>query len=647
MFLLHRSPSNPVLQSNPKNMWESYAVFNGSIIKEGTKYYMFYRAMGEEKKISDRQLRVSVIGKATSDDGVNFGQRSLWLKPYYAWEKYGCEDPRVNKIDNQYLVFYTALANYPPSHLGIRSAVAFSPDLKIITHKELITPFNSKAMTMFPEKINGKYTVLLTVDSDKFPSYVAFAQFSELSTLCDRDFWLNWYKNRYQYTINLKRVNSDHVEVGAPPLKTKDGWLLIYSYIKHYTSNDVPTVFRIEAILLDFKNPQKMIGRIEEPLLIPQIDYEQKGQIENIVFPSGAILEKNQLRVYYGAADSSCALAEGDWNKLRTKMEINAPYTLKANKFPNNPLLKPMPEHSWENKGVFNAGAIKLKGQVYILYRALSEEGVSNVGLAISKDGYYIDERLEKPIYPLKSPYELPRQPGTWSGVEDVRVTQIEDTLYMCFTAFDGQTARLGISSIKVEDFLARNWTKWTETKIISPPETVDKDGALFPEKINGKYVFFHRLEPNIVIDMVDDLDFLKQKHLRSRGIIAPRSHSWDGVKIGINGPPIKTKAGWLVFYHGISKIDSHYRISALLLDLKEVTKVIGRADYPILEPEAIYEKEGIVNNVVFSNGQVVKGDMVIIYYGGADKVLCGAEIDINKLVDYVLKSSKNKYLGS
>jgi predicted GH43/DUF377 family glycosyl hydrolase len=646
MAILDRYSGNPILRPNPDNDWESFAVFNGNVVKTKENYLLFYRAIGTEQEVQNRHLRLSVIGQAESQDGYNFVKRKIFLEPTEKWEQFGCEDPRVTKIDNQYLLFYTALSNYPPNHLGIKVAAAeLSLDFKIKT-KHLITPFNGKAMTLFPEKINGLYTVLLTVDPDKLPSYVAMAQFADLETLYNRSFWLDWYQRRHRYIVNLRRVNSDHVEVGAPPLKTADGWLLIYSYIKHYTSENLTKEFRIEAVLLDLHNPQKIIGRIEKPLLTPEADYEQNGVVKNVIFPQGALLENKQLRVYYGASDNYCALAKKDWESLRFQFETNAPYTLKMNKFSNNPLLEPIAQHDWENEAVFNAAAIELENKIYLIYRGLSKNKQSNFGLAISDDGYFIDERLPEPIYPLRSQYELAKIHGKPSGVEDPRITQIGDKSYLCFTAYDGELPRLGFSWITVRDFLNRNWQAWAETKIISPPGVGDKDGALFPEKINDKYVFFHRLEPNIVIDNVVDLEFKSpHSYLESEGIIQPRYHSWDEVKIGVNGPPIKTQYGWLVFYHGISKIDRHYRIGAFLLDLEDVTKVIGRTAYPILEPETEYERKGIVNNVVFSNGQVVKGDEIIIYYGAADKVLCGAKIKQEKLINYIFKSSQKQYL--
>jgi predicted GH43/DUF377 family glycosyl hydrolase len=116
-------------------------------------------------------------------------------------------------------------------------------------------------------------------------------------------------------------------------------------------------------------------------------------------------------------------------------------------------------------------------------------------------------------------------------------------------------------------------------------------------------------------------------------------------VKIGINNPPIKTDSGWLVFYHGVSEIDRHYRIGALLLDLTDIPQVIGRTPYPILEPESSFERNGEVSNVVFPCGHVIKNDEIYLYYGGADRVICGAKIGLTALVDYLKNSKEKKYL--
>lgn len=644
--MLNRYSQNPILRPEKSHYWENFAVFNGSIVKTDDSYILLYRAMGNEETISQRTLRVSTIGKAESNNGVDFTNRTQFIKPEFHWEKYGCEDPRVTKMGDTYYIFYTAVANYPATHSGIRVGVALSKDLKTIQEKHLVTPFNAKAMSLFPEKINGLYTVLLTVNTDMPPSHTAIAQFEKIETLWDMSFWKEWYAHFEDHKISLRRVNSDQVEAGAQPIKIKEGWLIIYSYIKHYLSDNVPKEFRIEAVLLDSQDPKKIIGRIEEPLLKPEAQYEREGFIKNIVFPEGAIIEDDILKVYYGGADEVCALATIDMATLRKKMEMNSAATLKCHKFLNNPLLVPDESHPWENLSVCNPAAIEIKGKIYIMYRAVSKENVSNFGLAISHDGFFIDERLADPIYPLRTEFEKPLNKHSSYGAEDPRLTLLGSRIYLCYTAYDGQLPRLALSSILVSDFLARKWDAWKMPIIISPPLVGDKDGALFPEMINNSFFFFHRIEPNIVIDSVTDLGFKTKSFLGTHATITPRSGYWDALKVGINTPPLKTTRGWLLFYHGISHIDKNYRIGAMLLDLQDPSKVLGRTLYPILEPSAEFERKGVVDNVVFPCGFIKKGDDVLLYYGGGDRVVCGAKINLESLLDYIEKSGVEKYLS-
>jgi predicted GH43/DUF377 family glycosyl hydrolase len=166
-----------------------------------------------------------------------------------------------------------------------------------------------------------------------------------------------------------------------------------------------------------------------------------------------------------------------------------------------------------------------------------------------------------------------------------------------------------------------------------------DKDALVFPEKVNGKYMIIHRIGEDIDFSFRQTLDFSDKKWLEEYRWITPRKGWWDSKKVGAAAPPIKTKDGWIFLYHGASD-DGVYRVGATLLDLKNPTKIIGRTDNSILEPEAPYEKEGQIPNVVFPCGAVVIGKNLFVYYGGADKVVGAATIEINKLLD-VLKLCK------
>lgn len=637
MSIFKRFPQNPILKPNPENSWESFATFNGCVIKNHDVYYMLYRAMSQTQTIENKQLSLSTIGIAESENGVDFSNRSVFITPEYPWEKFGCEDPRITKIEDTFFIFYTAVSAYPPNRETIKVAVAVSSDLKTISAKHLVTPFNAKGMTMFSEKIDGKFTVILTINTDKPPAKIAYAQFENIETLWDEHFWASWYENVDNFVIPLRRVSSDQVEVGAPPIKTPHGWMLLYSYIENYFTDNKN--FNIEAALIDLHIPNKIIGRIDGSCLSPEESYEKEGQIKNVTFPEGAIIDGNEIKLYYGAADSYCCGASVNYEKFMSLFEMHSPIVPTFRRFDNNPLLQPNPKHPWEELAVFNPGVIDIEGKVYILYRAMSVDNVSSIGCAISYDGMYIDERLDEPIYVPRGKYERSKNKALGSGCEDPRITRIGDTLYMCYTAYDGVLPRLAMSSISVKHFLDRRWSKWTKPKIISKEGITDKDGCLFPEKINGKYAFFHRIEPNINVDYVDDLEFVNKKYLEADTIIAAGHSVWDSLKIGINAPPIKCSSGWLLFYHGISSVDHHYRLGAMLLDLADPSKVLARTAYPVLEPEMYYETEGVVNNVVFPCGLVLKNDEIFIYYGGADKVVGGAKMNLDAILDYLLKN--------
>jgi len=203
----------------------------------------------------------------------------------------------------------------------------------------------------------------------------------------------------------------------------------------------------------------------------------------------------------------------------------------------------------------------------------------------------------------------------------------------MCYTAFDGVgPPRVAVTSITEKNFLAKNW-KWEKPVLLTPPGFDDKDTCIFPEKIGGKYFIAHRVGEEICGDYLKSLDFRKDFVKKCIRIIGPRVNSWDSAKVGIAAPPIKTKYGWLLLYHGVSKSHNTYRVGAVLLGLEDPTVVLARTTDPIFEPEEQYEKVGIVNNVVFPCGMVEKGGILYVYYGGADTVLGVATIKIANLL--------------
>jgi predicted GH43/DUF377 family glycosyl hydrolase len=258
--------------------------------------------------------------------------------------------------------------------------------------------------------------------------------------------------------------------------------------------------------------------------------------------------------------------------------------------YSKNPILKPIKSHEWESKAVFNPGVIYLGGKIHLIYRAMSEKNESCLGYAkFSANGYTLEERLEKPIYTPKEIFEIRiTKEGKYNGnvgCEDPRITLIGEKIYMCYTAVNNLTdTRIALTSIKKKDFLAQKWN-WEKPILISPPEIGDKNGCVIP-LFKRKYAFFHRIYPGIWIDIRDSLKFKKDEWILGKLWIKPREGMWDSRKIGIAGPPLKIKQGWLLIYHGISEKDKKYRLGAAILDKNDPRKILYRGKNPILEPE-------------------------------------------------------------
>lgn len=335
----------------------------------------------------------------------------------------------------------------------------------------------------------------------------------------------------------------------------------------------------------------------------------------------------------------------------RKKLKNDKPLSLKRSA--RNPIVKPREDKQWEKEATFNPAAVKIGETVHLLYRAVGDDGVSRIGHTESADGINFHSRSDFPVFFLDNPrrmhdnveafrYEPILNPsgGSWGGAEDPRIVNIDGTLYMTFNAFDGwDFLRIGLTSIKEKDFKEKKWN-WTRTKMISPEGQVNKNWVLFPEKINGKFAILHSLSPTVQIDYVDSLSHLSSGAKKINSIFGqktPRA-SWDTWVRGAGPPPLKTEAGWLVFYHGISKTDSHrYKLGMILLDLKNPKNIIARSSTPVLLPDKWYENEG-KSGVVYACGAVLQKDKVYVYYGGGDKYTCVAVAPLKEIFNFLKK---------
>lgn len=634
MFVIRREAHNPILAPQRERPWESIATYNPSAIRTSEGVRLYYRALGSPDALGTHPA-LSTIGMAFAEDGVHFHSRRQVIAPLEPWDMFGCEDPRATLFEGRWYCFYTALGGYPfgPDNIKVAVAVGDAPDN--FTERHLITPFNAKAATLFPERVGGDIVLLLTAHTDWTSDHprptIAIARAKNIEDYYDPEYWKNWHDHLQDHSLpELRRGDGDHIEVGASPLMTRHGWLLVYSYIQNYY-NEHDRIFSIEVAVLELGNPQKLISRTES-VLVPQEFYEEYGLVPHIVFPTSVTIgDGGQLDIWYGAADTVCAKASVRLHDLMRALDPERPARTFA-RAQENPILAARGE-GFESRDVLNTAAIDINGSIYLLYRAMNATNTSSIGLAVSKDGITIDERLTEPIYKSRADFEQKKgSPTGNSGCEDPRIVRIENTLHMTYTAYDGAHAPAGaVSSISVDDFLARRFERWGEPSLLTPDNVDDKDIALLPEKIKGNYLLYHRVNSQICADLLSDVESGKRV-TRCIEIMGPRRGMWDSEKVGVAAPPLKVGENWLMIYHGVSH-NATYRLGAALLG-PDGTTLLARTADPIFEPLEKYEKEGEVANVVFSCGAVVRGDTLFLYYGGADKVIGVATASLAHIVD-------------
>jgi len=297
-------------------------------------------------------------------------------------------------------------------------------------------------------------------------------------------------------------------------------------------------------------------------------------------------------------------------------------------RFSDNPILLPIEKHAWESREVFNAAAIYLDRQIHLLYRAIGNDNISRIGYATSLDGYTIKERFEEPVFVPANDYEK-------DGCEDPRLSQVDEQLVMTYTAlreYDHlQVYQIALTTIAKDDFVNRQWN-WG-TRKLPFPGVRNKNAVIFPQKIGGRYVMMHRIDPDICVAYSEDLT----KWCDIRSVMQPRVEGWDNWKIGVAAPPIRINEGWLVIYHGVS-VERMYSLGIALLDAEHPEHVLYRSKQNILAPKEDYERFGKVPNVVFSCGNVVFENRLFLYYGGADNVLCVASISMDNLLGLIHK---------
>lgn len=296
-------------------------------------------------------------------------------------------------------------------------------------------------------------------------------------------------------------------------------------------------------------------------------------------------------------------------------------------RFEGNPIVA-LEDIPFRCNTVFNGSPVKKEGIYYLLIRVEGQRGYSVFALATSRDGL----RFTVEDHPVM----MPAENGIFEkyekrGIEDPRITEIDGVYYVMYTAYSEFGARIALA--KTEDFY-----HYERIALVSEPG--NKDGILFPEKINDEYVRFDRPIGNNVGSMWISYSKNLIDWGKSEIVMTPRSQYWDCYRIGASVPPIKTAEGWLEIYHGVKMTSSGpiYRIGTVMLDLENPAAVINRGEESILSPREDYERIGDVGNVVFACGAVLEDNNEIkVYYGGADTHLCVATANFNDLINFTL----------
>lgn len=476
----------------------------------------------------------------------------------------------------------------------------------------------------------------------------------------DGKIYIGFSKKDLKYDISpapLLEPRKNHFDSGGLEISEviigRHGILLVY----HTTEKrNHKNIYAFGLAIFDKQDPQKLIWRSEYPAWEQPEDWSKED-----AYFIGLVEFKENIILYFGNKHGeliSSSLPSSDYLVQLAK----GMFSPKIQRFAKNPIIKPIAKNWWESKATFNAAAIYESGRMHLLYRAIGDDDVSVIGYASSGDGYHFDVRLKEPVYVPREKFEgaVPKHRlkkkakespfmsggGGCGGCEDPRVTKIDDTIYMTYVAYDGYSGpRVALTSIKADDFVNHRWN-WTKPVLISRPGVVNKNTAILPEKIRGKYVIFHRVYPDILLDYVDDLEFDgKTKWLEAKHSISPRRMYWDSRKAGIGATPLKTDRGWLLIYQGLGEQDPRkYKIGAMLLDLKNPKKILARAKFPILEPDTWYENEGFKFGVVYPCGADIIDGTLFVYYGGADMVMCVATADLGRFLHQLEKGEEIKY---
>ncbi|MGQ3015537.1 MAG: pesticidal protein Cry7Aa [Flavobacteriales bacterium] len=324
--------------------FENHGVLNPAVIQDDYGIHLFYRAVSKEN--------YSSIGYCRLSDPLTVAERQdiPLLFPQFAYESRGMEDPRIVKIDKLYYLSYTAYDG-----INALGALALSRDLRQFEKQGPVVPqfsyaefsrlatsrgdlnekyarYNTfgniqdltseklllwdKNLLFFPRKINGMFCFLHRIKPD---IQIVFTQRLEDLTPA---FWQNYFLCFEEHIVlsPKKKHEISYIGGGCPPIETEQGWLLIYHGVYDTAGG---YVYCAAAALLDLEHPQTELARLPYALFEPEHEWEQKGTVNNVCFPTGTLLCDDVLYIYYGAADEQIACASLSIKELLKELLLN------------------------------------------------------------------------------------------------------------------------------------------------------------------------------------------------------------------------------------------------------------------------------------------------------------------------------------
>ncbi|MGC8720205.1 MAG: glycosidase [Thermodesulforhabdaceae bacterium] len=300
--LFHRHPQNPIIK--PDDMpYPVNAVFNpGATVYEGRTALLM--------RVEDKR-GISHLALATSPDGISNWEFSpqpiMTPDPLRPEEEYGIEDARITFLEEAgvWAIAYTAFSRYGPL-----VSLALTKDFKNFERLGPILPPENKDAALFPLKIPGKGNRFAIIHRP-VPAFQRAGAHIWISYSPDFKHW-----GEHRVVLPAREGSwwdADKVGIGPPPLKTPEGWLILYHGVKRTVSG---AIYRCGLALLDLENPEKVIARSNEWVFAPVADYELIGDVDKVVFPCGWVADGDLIRVYYGAADKTIGLATASISEL-------------------------------------------------------------------------------------------------------------------------------------------------------------------------------------------------------------------------------------------------------------------------------------------------------------------------------------------